>query len=318
MSDLYNAVLLALAWFAAVNAALSAVAWTIARRLPPGGATAAGWLLTLRLAPAAASLLFVGGIFAPAHWRFEPRGGDESFGAGVHLLAMAGALILAQSAWRALASARASWRLRACNRQPPLQVAGGFQVFEVHGLAGVSLAGLFRPRILVGPAVRDALTPEELDVAVAHEVAHGASRDNWKRLALFCAPDLFGATAAARRLEGAWRAAAECAADARAAAGDKGRAADLASALVKVARLGADAAPQIPAPVPAWSSLHDAPLLEARVQRLVSAGLPTGSGPRRPWAAATSGVLVLVGLCVGFLAARELHLLTELLAHSLP
>jgi hypothetical protein len=313
MSDLYNAVLLALAWFAAVNAALSTLTWIVARRLPRGPATSPGWLLALRLFPALTSLLFVGGVFAPAHWRFEPRGGDEAFGVGVHLVAAAGAVILARAAWRAVAATRAGWRLRVCHGRPPLQVADGFEVFEVDGLAGVSLAGVVRPRILVGPAVRATLTRGELDAAVAHEVAHGASRDNWKRLAVFCAPDLFGPTEAARRLEAAWSAAAECEADARATAGDHRRAADLAAALVKVARLGAQARP----PFPAWSSLHDEPLLAARVQRLVGAGLPA-AGRRQPWTAVATGVIALAGLAAGFLAAYDLHLLTEVLAHSLP
>jgi hypothetical protein len=313
MSDLFNAGLLALAWFTAANAALSVVAWGLARGLTPARMTSPGGLLALRLLPACASLLFVAGIFAPAHWRFEPRGGEESFGVGVHLLAAVGVLILARSVVRAAAAARAGWGLRACDGLPRLQVAGGFEVFEVDGLAGVSLAGVVRPRILVGLAVRETLTREELEAAVAHEVAHGRSRDNWKRLAVFCAPDLFGHTRTARRLDAAWSAAAECQADARAAAGDRRRAADLAAALVKVARLAARAAPQSPA----WSMLHDEPLLAARVRRLLCTHLPAGPAPRR-WPAAVAGLGTLAGLTAGFLAAHELHLLTEFLAHSLP
>jgi hypothetical protein len=313
MSDLYNAVLLALAWFTALNAVLSALVWVLGRHLPLRRRASPGGLLALRLLPAGASLLFVAGIFAPAHWRFEPRGGDESFGIGVHLLAVAGALILAKAAGRAAGAARAGWGLRACESLPRLEAVGGFEVFEVDGLAGVSLAGVLRPRILVGLAVRETLTRDELDAAVAHEVAHGASRDNWKRLAVYCAPDFFGHTVTARRLEVAWSAAAECQADARAVAGDRGRAVDLASALVKVARLGAHASPRSPA----WSMLHDEPLLAARVHRLLCVQLPAWSDTRR-WPAAMSGLGIVAGLAAGFVAAYELHLLTELLAHALP
>jgi Zn-dependent protease with chaperone function len=311
MSDLFNAVLLALAWFTALNAVLSALVWSLAHRLssarlPPGS------LLALRLLPATASLLFVSGIFAPAHWRFEPRGGEESFGVGVHLLAAAGAVILARAVARAAAAWRAGRGLRACDGLPRLEAAGGFEVFEVDGLAGVSLAGVVRPRILVGLAVRQALRREELEAALAHEVAHAASRDNWKRLAVFCAPDFFGHTAAARRLDAAWSAAAECEADAAAVRGDRGRAADLASALVKVARLEARALHS-----PAWSTLHDEPLLAARVERLLCTRLPAGPAPRR-WLTPVMALGTLAGLAAGFLAAYELHLLTELLAHALP
>jgi Zn-dependent protease with chaperone function len=312
MNDLFNAVLLALAWFFAANAGLSAVAWCLAGWLPLDRVSSPHVLLGLRLLPAAASLLFVGGVFAPAHWRFEPRGGDESFGVGVHLLAAAGAILLARAAARAAAAWRAGRGLRACDGLPRLEAAGGFEVFEVDGLPGVSLAGVVRPRILVGLPVREALTRDELDAAVAHEVAHGASRDNWKRLAMICAPDVFGHTAAARRLETAWSAAAECQADAAAARGDTGRAADLASALVKVARLGARAPHSA-----AWSTLHDEPLLAARVERLLCAHAPAGPAPGR-WLPAVAGLAALTGLAAGFLAAYHVHLLTELLAHALP
>jgi Zn-dependent protease with chaperone function len=312
MSDLYNAALLALAWFVALNAGASAGAWALARRTSRPRATSPGPLLTLRLFPSALSLLFVMGVFVPAHWRFEPRGTDESFGLVVHLLAAAGALLLVRSAARAAAALRAGWGLRACDDLPRLQVAGGFEVFEVNGLAGVSLAGVVRPRILVGLAVRETLTRGELAAAVAHEVAHGRSRDNWKRLAVYCAPDFFGHTAAARRLEAAWSAAAECQADARAAGGDRIRAADLASALIKVVLFGATASPHSPA----WSMLHDQPLLASRVERLLGAQVPSRQ-PCRPWRGVAAGAALLGALAAGCLAAAHLHRLTELLAHSL-
>src|SRR6185295_4265020 len=180
------------------------------------------------------------------------------------------AAMLARSAWRAASIVRAGWHLRACHDLP--HVGGDRSIHEVRNLSGVSLVGLLRTRILVGDAVRRTLTNEELGVALAHEAAHRLAGDNVKRSAIYCAPDFFWLFRGARRLESAWHAAAECAADARAVAGSRARALDLASALVKVSRLAAKSPSWAVSPV--WSALHDPPLLDMRVRRLVS-GAPT-------------------------------------------
>lgn len=310
MSDLYNAALLALGWFAAVNTLLSLTAWG-AWRAVRGRDVSAGALLGLRLLPAAGSILFTVAVFAPTHWRFEPRGTGETFGFGVHLLAALGLVLLVRSGWRLASVASASRTLARSTALQRLQ-AGGAEIFEVDGMTGVSLAGVLRPRIFVGSAVRRALTPAELDAAIAHEMAHDAYRDNWKRLAIACAPDIFGRSSAARDIERRWSALAECRADARAAAGDATRAAHLASALVKVARLGVAAPPSA-----AWSTLHDEPLLAERVHRLV--GDETPAVPRAGRSPAIAFCLLVLAVAASDVwLAASLHELTETLAHLLP
>src|SRR5581483_7149464 len=81
----------------------------------------------------------------------------------------------------------------------------------------------------------DALTPDELRAALAHEVAHSTALDNFKRLAMRAVPDALSVCPASRRLEYEWMQAAEYAADARAARDARTRL-TLASALVKVAQ----------------------------------------------------------------------------------
>jgi hypothetical protein len=313
-----SGVLLALAWFAAVNAAASAVSWVIGMALISSrhrGRTAL--LLAVRLLPAAASLLLVAAVFLPAYWRLEPRDANESFGTILGVLAAGGAVILIRSAARAIGVARAGRLLRASGQlsrsDPALPTEA---VYEVPGLAGVSLAGVLRTRILVGPAVTLELTAQELAVAVDHELAHRTGFDNLNRFAMFCAPDLFGFSQVARRLEEDWRAAAESLADARAVNGDPMRALHLASALVKVARLGTGS-PAVPLS-PAWSTLHDPPLLETRVRRLVSGGIPAARKPR-VGRAVGAAMLAAVGLLIGGAAAAEpVHQLTEALVRVLP
>jgi hypothetical protein len=318
MPVLPTALVLSLAWFAAANAAASAGAWALVHMLDTKRLSRRpGLFLGLRLMPAAVSTLFVIAIFLPAHWRFEPRGIEESFGLGVYVFALAGLLLLLRSAGRMAAVAHAGWRLRACATLPRIvsRDAGTTEVYEVQGLVGVSLAGVVRPRILVGPAVRRILTAEEFDAAVAHEMAHQAAGDNVKRFAIFCAPDFFGEFAAARRLEEQWRAAAEWQADAHAVAGDEGRAVNLASALVKVAQMATAA----PAPLgsPAWSTLHEAPLLEIRVRRLIAGAAPAAGKSPRGWLAVALGVAT-ASVVFGALAAADVHRLAERAAHLLP
>ena len=174
---------------------------------------------------------------------------------------------------------------------------------------------MIRPRILIGPAVAQELSSAELEVAVAHELAHRQAFDNLARWAMLCAPDFFGISGAARRLERDWHAAAESLADARAVRGDSTRAVHLASALVKVTRLAAEG-PASP-PVPAWSTLNDPPLLERRVRRLVAGAAPLAAPGR------SRMIPALVTLGAAFLLAVPalavmVHRLTETLVNLLP
>ena len=183
------------------------------------------------------------------------------------------------------------------------------------GFAGVALAGVFRPQILVGTAARAALTPAEFDVAVSHEVAHRNSRDNLKRVVMFCAPDLLGWTAAARRLEERWLAQAECLADAHAVGDDDQRALALASALVKVARM-TDGSSALRSP--AWSAFHEPGFLESRVRQLVEGYPPRPQGARRLWYAVAISCVSVLSVFWSLGLAHRLHDVTEALVTNLP
>jgi hypothetical protein len=312
METVIRAVVLALAWFVALNATASVVSWSLVRFLPAFRHTNRPHLLLLvRLVPAAASLLFVAAIFLPSHWALEPRDAHETLGFAWYGLAAAGAFLLGRSAVCAASVARTGRRLRAGERGAAIAIA---DVHEVDGISGVSLAGVFRTRVLIGPAITDCLSAAELEVAVAHELAHRDAFDNLARWGMRCAPDFLSYTAVARRLEEAWHAAAEARADTRATAGDSVRALHLASALVKVARLGT-AAPAVPLST-VWSTLHDAPLLEWRVRRLVS-GVVTADNPRRS-RALVAAVPFSMLLAAALTFSGAVHRLTEALVNLLP
>lgn len=311
MSLLQSTVLLGLAWFAAMNAMTSAAVWVLARLASQAvQRSSRRMVLALRLAPAAAAGA-VALAFLPAHWRLEPLGLEETFGVVVRGLALLGGVLLVRSGWRVAMVAVAAWRVRASRRALSADPVTG--AFCVDGFRGLALAGLFRPRVYVGRAVRAALTPAELDVALAHERAHLQAADNLTRMAIACAPDLFGWSKVARSLEARWRAEAECAADARAVMGNETRAVDLASALVKVARLADESEGALSCP--AWSAFHEPALLDRRVRRLLDGAARLPDEPR------TAGQLALLLVALGIAAhpiGIQLHRLAEVAVRILP
>jgi hypothetical protein len=313
MTLFVSSVVLGLAWFAAINIAISAGVWLIVRVLHVRGVEPrAGLWLTLRLLPAAASTFFVMAIFLPVHWRYEPPGTPETFGYVLYGLAGLALALFLRAAWRVTVAIRANRQLRIWRAAPSVPGVAG--AVELEGFAVLSLAGLFRPTILVGRLVREALTADELDVALAHELAHRSAFDNIKRLAIYCAPDVFTCSATCERLESEWRDRAECDADARAARGDAGRALTLASALVKVARLSVSSPRIVSAPT--WTAFYQEPLIEMRVRRLVT-GCEPASASRAP-AVAAGALLALC--CAIWLAAvpQVIYRTTEALARLLP
>jgi Zn-dependent protease with chaperone function len=309
---LVSSVWLGLAWFAVVNAMACVVAWLVARRLLKWGRClpTAPHLLAIRLGPAIVAAVFTVLVFLPVHWRFEPLDSDESFGFVVRGLALVSGALLVRAGWRAYRALRQSAALQSLV-MPTLGRAGD-RAYVSDRHEGISLAGVFRTRVIVGSEACARLTPAELDVAIAHERAHERSRDNLKRLAMCCAPDFLGGTGIGRRLEAAWRAAAECQADALAVAGSETRAVDLASALVKVARVTSDSPTAVRPPV--WSTFHEAPLLETRVRRLLNREPSAEIGRHR---LSLSCVMAAVAGSI-WMSGHQLHWLTETLVRWLP
>lgn len=312
METVLRAIVLALAWFAALNLAVSTVSvvWGSALLRRQAAIAGSAQILVVRLLPSAVSLVFVVAIFLPIQWALEPRDTVETFGAAWYVLALLGTAIIIRSAWRAARIVHLS-RLIQRGARPWRDVSN---IDEVDELPGISLAGILRPRILVGRKVATELTAPELDVAIAHETAHRDAFDNLTRWCMLCAPDVLWCSRISARLDHRWHVTAESRADARAIRGDRVRAVHLASALIKVARLSE--AWTRTRPAVAWSTLNDPDLLHWRVRRLVNDVLPVADPP------ASWGVRAIVALVVIMVAlpliAGPVHRFTEALVATLP
>jgi len=307
--------LLGLAWFAAINLVVSVVVWFVSRRCHDS-LTADPWrarrLLALRLAPAFVSLAVVAVLFMPAHLWLEPAKADERIGFVPMILAVSGLALLLRAACRSAQAICRTVRLAAVRPHRELR-RGGLRLLEVPGLRGVALAGIFRPRILIGTRARRVLTSAELDLAVAHEQAHRQAGDNLSRALMLCAPDFLGFFTEARRLERMWEAEAECVADAAAVNGNPVRATRLASALVKVARLASGERTWSPG----WSTFHQGALLEVRVRLLVSSPRVPSASAGYVRAAATCGLAAVAAAWVAGVP-QQMHWLTEAFIAILP
>jgi Zn-dependent protease with chaperone function len=264
---------LVLAAFAAASAAAALALRVLGPRLRLGtarlpAARRSGTLAALRLLPSALGGLVAGGLVAPAYLAREPRDAGEAPGLVLGLLAALGGALLAISAARILASWRATRRLLVEWRagSEPLDLGAPAPTFRTRSAFPVVAAvGVLRPHLFVAAQVLEGLADDEREAVLAHEAAHLRARDNLTGLLLRACPDglLWGREAGV--FERAWREAAEQAADERAALGAPGRAASLAAALVKVARMvPQDARLGLPA-----AALHGGETVADRVARLL-------------------------------------------------
>jgi len=261
----------------------------------------ARFLLTLRLLPAGLAALSVAILCVPSYLRFEPRIAEEEVGFVCLAAAILGASLCASAILRTFRALLRSWRyVRECGG---LQASvAGEPVWIVRQNAGFALAGILRPRLLISRTAMRELSPGQLAVALRHERAHQASRDNLKRLLILLAPSLFPL----RLIEQAWVKCSEWAADDQAAAGDAEQSAALAEALVRIARLQAGIA--MP---PLVASLVEADEdLSLRVDRLLES--PIYPSTLHAGAMALCAVMLLIiSIALSPASLRIVHQLLE-------
>jgi Zn-dependent protease with chaperone function len=283
---------------------------TLSRRIE----RAAPWsraqlLFAIRILPVAAAVVSAFAVALPIFLWFENRDTVEPVNRTLAVAAAIGASLMARGIWRAIAAWRATavfvgnWRRRGRRldgltaRIPAYAIDDAFPT--------VAVAGVCRPRLFIAERVLREFSPAEIAAMVAHECAHVSAFDNVKRLLMRACPDVFGTPA----VERAWVAAAEEAADARAAATDPSVRLDLAQALVHAARLAAPSAPQLA------SAFYLGGSIDSRVRRLVN---PAAAAAPSRWMrlAVPFGLVAFAAAIV--LAAPSLHAAMEQAVRLLP
>jgi beta-lactamase regulating signal transducer with metallopeptidase domain len=255
-----------------------AVSWLIVRCIAPTALRIAEtmrprWssrlLFGLRMAPAAITLFLVVGFCVPSYVWLEPDIASERVGFACLLASLTGAAVWAVALLRGFLSvARTARYVRVCQRNGVETTVGqdSARVLVLNGdVPLMAVAGVVHPCLVVSQSVMNALSDEQKEAAFRHETAHRISRDNLKKFLFLLAPDIFPFVSGLSSLEHGWAKFTEWAADDQAVDGDPQRALSLASALVKVAKMGVHSTPSY-----LLSSLVDDDRdLETRVDRLL-------------------------------------------------
>jgi hypothetical protein len=139
-----------------------------------------------------------------------------------------------------------------------------------HSFPIIAVVGALRPRLFIADQVLESLSQEELAAAIAHEYGHLAAHDNFKRSVMRISRAALLLIPCGRSLDRAWIDASESAADEHAAQQSSLVALNLASALVRIAKMIPKGQQEImPASVSAFLANEDTPRVRVRVRRLV-------------------------------------------------
>lgn len=189
-------------------------------------------LFLARVLPMLASIAVTCAFVIPSFQLLEPRGIEEETGILPVAFGVIAIVFIASACSRVLkAQSRTARVVAGWLEKGQADRTGAYTVCSQTDVPPLTLVGLHKPRVLVSDRALGVLTENEIGIALRHERAHIASRDNLKKLiSQFCPfPGM-------RQLEMAWAEAAELAAD-DAAVSNANDAVDLAAALVKLSRL---------------------------------------------------------------------------------
>jgi len=206
-----------------------------------------GLLFSIRVFPFAFGVILTVGFALPSFLLLEPTRSVETpepYLIALASLALMAIVFLAGRCGRLLFHSRKivkRW-LREAELLPFSLSIPVYQVRTSKSL--IAVVGILRPMVFVGKVAIASLSPEELQAAIAHELAHVRSLDNLKRLVLKVTrlPHFFAALA---KLDFVWSASSELSADASALR--QGTSAlELSSAIVKVGRLKTPSTQRLP------------------------------------------------------------------------
>lgn len=237
-------VLAALLLLNSFTSMFASLAWRIvgspfSKRL--SAASCSGIIFLLRTFPIGLGIISVSLLLIPAYIEHEPRNGHEPVSLKLAIIACASGLGLALAlfrglaAWRATTRLKSNWLRHAERIELPRVKIPSYRIR--HQFPVIAIVGVLRPRLFIAEQVFTSLAPEELMAAIEHEAGHVAANDNFRRGLMRACRDVLVMIPSGRRLDRAWIEASEAAADEYAAGRGRRVALDLASALVKIARL---------------------------------------------------------------------------------
>jgi Zn-dependent protease with chaperone function len=271
-------------------------------------------LLVLRLLPAILAIFAVVGVCVPSYLWLEPETNAEEVGILCIVSAFLAAAIWTIAIVRSVrAAARSAILARECRLLGKLSAISGARmpVWTLNSSTPfLAMVGVFDSRVAISRSVIRALSTSQLAAALRHEAIHRASRDNLKRLLLLLAPGLLPGFHGFDAIERAWARFTEWAADDEAVAGDDHLSLSLASALVRVARMGAPSQHlQL-----SISFLGDSREISARVDRLLN---PQPIAPAAPAGRRTliTVAVAVVAFCAFLLRPATLQSAHRLLEH---
>ena len=283
--------------------------------------TRAEILFFTRISPPALAIISVVAFLVPSFLTYEPYSTTEVVSKKLAALALVSAVGVGFACWRGVRS----WLATKTLLRKWLATAEQIRLSRVsiptfrltHPFPIIAVVGTLRPRLFIAEHVLHTLNDEELTAAIAHECGHLAARDNLKRSLLRACRDALMIVPCGRSLDRAWAETSECAADEHAAQKGAATALDLASALVKIARMVPAGSPAA-MPVAAFLVGNEETRgVNARVGRLLE--IASTDYRRRVGNPALTKLLtsaaICLSLCVTVVVAHNFHIL--LTVHSL-
>jgi Zn-dependent protease with chaperone function len=222
---------------------LAALVWQVCSQFAESWEPSARgrFLFMLRIAPSLAAGLAVGAVFLPAYLNHEPYQTTEIVTLKLGIPAVLSLCVIGYAFWRGCKThlvTRRMIRNWLQHAEPVVIDDARIPAYRFpHSFPVIAIVGVLRPRLFIASHVFHSLSREEITAAVAHENGHMASADIVKYSLLRWCHDLQAILPLGRCLDKAWIGATELAADEHAAKHGACVALDLASALVKVARL---------------------------------------------------------------------------------
>lgn len=283
-------------------------------------ASCASIVFLLRTFPIVLGIVCVCLLLIPAYIEHEPRDAHEAVSLKLALLACVSGIGLALALFRGIAAWRATSRLKSdwLRHAEPIELSQvRIPTYRIkHQFPVIAIVGVLRPRLFIADQIFNSLGQEELMAAIEHEAGHVIANDNFRRGVMRACRDVLVMIPSGRFLDRAWVEASEAAADEYAAGRGRRVALDLASALVKIARLVPQGLkPAMPAGV-FLIGVEEVCGVKARVRRLVQ--LADDRGVRRGRALISRIPLwipIVVTILVAAMAANEPHVLASV--HSL-